>query len=100
MVLPADEEPLRSRRRCRHQDLAHRVRGEKLELGPRFDDVDVAVLAREVEPSIGGDRRRAEGAARDAVLIDALSGLGPISGEDSVVLAGVKKIPYTMGVVM
>ena len=44
-------------------DFAHPVGGEQLERAAGLDDEDVAVFAREVEASAGGDRRGAEAGA-------------------------------------
>ena len=63
VLLAAHEHrPARQRGR-RHQRLAHGVLRQQLERPAAAHDEDVAVLARQVDPAVGGDRRRAEAAA-------------------------------------
>ena len=61
-------------------------------VAPRLDDEDVAIFARQIEPAVGGDRRRAEscGGRPDPLLIDALAGLRVVGAQDAVVGAGVE----------
>src|SRR5204862_3391383 len=69
----ADEErPLGNRGRRQH-DLADVIGGEELVRRTGFDDVDVAVLAREIQLAVGRHGRRAErSAGADALLVHAL----------------------------
>ena len=56
----------------RHDRLADAVLAEQLERAAGADDEDVAVLARQIDPAVGGDWRRAEAAAamREALAVD------------------------------
>ena len=53
-------------RRRRHEQLADAVRGDEFVGAACFDDEHVAVFARDVEMTVGSDRRRAVGAASRA----------------------------------
>src|SRR5437762_13866477 len=77
MALSAEEERSLRDRRGGHADLAHRVHGEQLELWACLDDVDVAVLAREIELPLCGNGRGGEAApARyKALLVERVAGL-------------------------
>src|SRR5204862_2456481 len=76
-----------------HDDFAHAVRREQLELRSGFDDEHIAVLAGEVQLAVRGERRGAErSAAGDALLIDALSSLDVMRLEDPVDLEDVEQV--------
>src|SRR4029453_2294605 len=92
MPLSAEKERSLGNGRRGHADFAHRVLGKQFQFPPCFYDMDLALLAREIDLSIPGDRGSGEPgpAIGEAQLINAISGSGFITTEYAVVSAGVE----------
>ena len=102
VLRPYNEHAVRDRG-GRHAHLAHGVRRQELEARAGLDDVNVTLLAREVEPAVGGDGGGGETGAAvseslavddadsdDARLTESLSRLGwHVSGRQS----GISTLP-------
>ena len=85
-----DHHAVRDRRRG-HDHFLHLVLRDFLVRAAGARDVDVPVFVGEVQPAVGGDRRRRErAAAADARPVEALAGLAVVGGDDAVVGAGVE----------
>src|SRR5262245_59661403 len=99
MPLSAEEErSLRNGRRG-HADFAHRVLRAQFICPCRFYDMELALLAREIDLSISGNRRSREtgAAVGEAHLVNAVSGPSLITTQYAVVSAGVQIISVDNG---
>jgi len=82
-----------------HADLTHLVPGQFFIHRARPGDDHLAVLAREIDAAIGGDRRGREGAAAtvEPLAVDLFAGPGVIRRQAAVIGAGVQVITVDDG---